>query len=426
MDFLNRAFAQLGELFKSMTPGARITAGLLLAVVVTSLAYLFRYQAGGADSYLMGGEPFQASQLAAMEAAFAKGDLEAYEVVGNRIRVPHGQQAKYMGALADAGALPPDYGKYLEKAATASGPFTSRAQSAELIKIARQNELQLILRSMKGIESASVLYDFEQKRGFGQENVVTASVNVKPVGAQPLEEERVPAIRHLVASAIAGLKPENITVTDLNGMAYPAGGSTGNGASLDDRYLSLKKFWDKYWARQVRETLGYIPGVLVAANVELDTEIEHEEHITEYDKNSVPYMIREKTTSKNTKGAAPNGRPGIAAQGNVNQAASIGNSGGPESTDEVGDTDTASAVPSKTLRKSQQGLTPKRVTVSVSVPSGYYEKVWMERNPTPAGQPPKKPDQAAIEQIKSAEKLNIQEAVVAVLPKRDPTADPFP
>jgi len=424
MEFLNRGLAQVGDLFKSMTPGARLTAGLLLTVIVVSLGYLFRQHTASADAYLMGGESFQSSQLAAMEAAFSKANLDGYEVVGNRIRVHGGQQVKFMGALADAGALPPDYGKYLEKAVSAGGPFTSRAQTAELIKVAKQNELQLILRSMKGIETASVLYDFEVRRGFGQENLVTASVNVKPVGAQPLDEDRVSGIRNLVAGAIAGLKPENITVTDLNGMVYPAGSSGSAGGSMDDRYLSLKRFWDRYWARQVRETLGYIPGVLIAANVELDTEIAHEENMTEYDKNAVAYSVREKSTNKNTRGAQPGGRPGLAAQGN--QAAAISTSGRTETTDDLTDTDTTSAVPTKLIRKSTQGLTPKRVTVSVAVPSGYYEKIWQERNPAPAGETPKKPDAAALEQIKTAEKLNIQEAVVAVLPKRDATLDPFP
>ena len=43
MDFLNKAIAQLSDLFRSMTPGARITAGLLLAVVVVSMGYLFQH-----------------------------------------------------------------------------------------------------------------------------------------------------------------------------------------------------------------------------------------------------------------------------------------------------------------------------------------------------------------------------------------------
>ena len=54
MDFLNKGIAQVSDLFRSMTPGARITAGLLLTVVVVSLAYLFNRQTASADAYLLG------------------------------------------------------------------------------------------------------------------------------------------------------------------------------------------------------------------------------------------------------------------------------------------------------------------------------------------------------------------------------------
>ena len=106
----NKAVAQLSDLFRSMTPAARITTGLLLVVVVVSLGYLFRYESSAADAYLMNGEPIPASLIPKMEAAFAKAHLEAYEVQGSRIRVPRGQQATYMGALAEAKALPPNFG----------------------------------------------------------------------------------------------------------------------------------------------------------------------------------------------------------------------------------------------------------------------------------------------------------------------------
>ena len=97
MDFLNKAFAQLSDLFRSMTPGARVTAGLLLAVVVISLGYLFRYEVSAADTYLMNGEPIPPSLMPQMEAAFAKAHLDSYEIVGSKIRVPRGQQGTYMG-----------------------------------------------------------------------------------------------------------------------------------------------------------------------------------------------------------------------------------------------------------------------------------------------------------------------------------------
>jgi flagellar M-ring protein FliF len=105
MDFLNQTVAQVNDLFRSMTPGARVTAGLLLLLVVISLGYLFTQQISGPDDYLMNGEPFSASELPAMEAAFSKAGLTNYKIDGARVRVPNGKQADYMGALADAKAL---------------------------------------------------------------------------------------------------------------------------------------------------------------------------------------------------------------------------------------------------------------------------------------------------------------------------------
>src|SRR5687768_97026 len=104
MDFFNKTFAQVGDVFRSMTPGARIMTGLLLVLVVISLAWLVNHQAaGGPDKYLLGGRPFSASELTAMEAAFASAGLGGYELEGNRIRIPQWEQAAYVAALADGG-----------------------------------------------------------------------------------------------------------------------------------------------------------------------------------------------------------------------------------------------------------------------------------------------------------------------------------
>jgi flagellar M-ring protein FliF len=43
VDFINKAMAQLGDLFRSMTPGARMTTVLLLIVIVVSVAFLFNH-----------------------------------------------------------------------------------------------------------------------------------------------------------------------------------------------------------------------------------------------------------------------------------------------------------------------------------------------------------------------------------------------
>ncbi|MCD4726759.1 MAG: hypothetical protein K8R46_03800, partial [Pirellulales bacterium] len=88
MDFVDRAYSQLQNLFHSMTPATRWTAGLLAAVVVVGLGYLGTHRNARPDADLMRGVPVTAAQLPTMEAAMAKADLTDYEIRGTSIFVP--------------------------------------------------------------------------------------------------------------------------------------------------------------------------------------------------------------------------------------------------------------------------------------------------------------------------------------------------
>src|SRR3990172_3481792 len=100
MDFLNQAIAQVSDLFRSMTPGARVTAGLLLAVVVVSVGYLFQYQSAGPDEFLFGAHYSPNGHLGQIEAAIPQAGLNGYRREGNRILVPTGLKAEYIAAVA--------------------------------------------------------------------------------------------------------------------------------------------------------------------------------------------------------------------------------------------------------------------------------------------------------------------------------------
>lgn len=189
MDFLNKSLAQVSELFRSMTPGARLTAGLLLAVVAISMGYLFQHSASGPDAYLFGGEPLPDGQLTRVEAAIAKAGLSDYQREGNRIRVPSGQQAKYLAAVADAGALPPNFNTILENAIDKGGPWESGEATRQRLKIAKQQTLSEIVRAMYWVENAIVLYDEHDSRGLrdlSSTKQITASVSVKPIVGETL------------------------------------------------------------------------------------------------------------------------------------------------------------------------------------------------------------------------------------------------
>ena len=214
MDFLNRAYLQLADLYRSMTPGARLSAGLLAVVVLLGIGLLAHPNASPAVD-LMHGLPLAASQLPAMEAAFAKTGLKGYEIRGTSIFVPRGRQADYMAALAEANALPPNLGDAQRKAVDGGTMFDLGPQRKQRMQIAKQEELSHGIRKMPGIASASVLCDVDSRPGPFKEKVITASVMVELTETGQLDERLVSAIRTTVAASIAGLKPENVAVADL-------------------------------------------------------------------------------------------------------------------------------------------------------------------------------------------------------------------
>jgi flagellar biosynthesis/type III secretory pathway M-ring protein FliF/YscJ len=222
MDFLQQAFAQSSKFVQSMTPGARIMAAASLAFVVLGAAWLSNRRDDGPGTYLMGRQSFSATQLRDMEGAFGKAGLANYQIEGDRVRVPRGQQSKYMAALADAGAMPEDFGEYLREAVNSGGFMVSRSRQDAQAKIALQSELQLVIRRMKGIKNAFVHIAEETSRGLQQTKTVTASVGIEPSDAAAVDDATIAAIRSFVASAWAGLKPEAVTVVSTNHASGPA------------------------------------------------------------------------------------------------------------------------------------------------------------------------------------------------------------
>src|SRR5687767_1972857 len=283
MDFVNKAYSQSLELFRSLSPGTRIVAGLLLAAVVVSLVYLFQYQVTSGDEYLLGGRPFTGSELTAIEAAFAKAGLGGSVLVGNRIRIPRGKKEEYLAALADNNALPADFYQYLDEATAADNPFAS-TKSMEMKRWnGKQKELALIISRMRGIESATVIFDEEVKPGLTRQKQKTAMVAVQSAGGA-LDEDQLKAIRNLVASGYAGLQRQDITITDMtSGLSFGGASGPGGISEEESQYAAHKGKFERDFQRKIASQLSMIPGVIVGVNVELSTELEHSTHSVKLD-----------------------------------------------------------------------------------------------------------------------------------------------
>jgi flagellar M-ring protein FliF len=413
MDFLNRTFAQVRDLFRSMTPGARITAALLLVVVVISLTYLFTYQVSGQDEYLLGGVPLSPGQFQTIEGALGKEGL-SYTIEGSRIRIPSGQQAKYMGVLADANALPPQWGQAMGDAIKGESVFISADSRKERYNHAKSAELRLWVREMKNIEDAAVIFDCKAEGGFRSRTLNTASVNIAPVPGQELTTEQAAAIRNLVAGAIAGMKPDNVTVTDIKNNRSFHGGLDGGDGNMGDRYGSLKHSYEREWKDKILNVLAHVPGVTVEPNVELAQVARHTTRTVTPSPKGTATRTMEKQVDHTREGAGPQGQPGFKA----NQPNALPAAAGKGSSDTESQSETVEEilVGGKEELTEMPGMTPTRVTVAIGVPNSYFQNIWLQQHPTPPGEEPKKPAANDLTAIQTQAIENIQKTVANLLP----------
>ena len=254
-----------------LTPAKVIASGfLLVAVVVAAWATRVRPSPVAEETELLSGMVLGTAELAVMEAAFDRAELKNYRVQDGQLYVSRGQQSGFLRALVDAGALPPEFGGSLRRAVESDSPWRSKATQAELLRIATQEELALVIRTMPGIEQAGVLYDVDTGGGLFRESgesVQTASVSVRTEAEVPLDPHRVQAIRVLVASSIAGLRAERVAVTDLRS-GHVFEGPLVSDAELvaSDPERARAVAYERHVVAKIRQALAFIAGVVVEVN----------------------------------------------------------------------------------------------------------------------------------------------------------------
>jgi flagellar M-ring protein FliF len=421
MDFLNQAIAQVSDLFRSMTPGARITAGLLLAVVVISVGYLFQYQTAGPDEFLFGGAYLPDGQLTQVEAAIAKAGLNDARREGNRILVPRGLKADYLAAVVDGGALPPNFHTYLESALSAGGPWESNETTKIRLKIARQQMLGEIIRHMDWVEDAVVLYDEQQPRGLRRTGLVTASINVKPVLGESVDPRRASILQKLVAHSVVGMRTEDVIVTSLgadNGI-----GSDGNvyPDSFQNEYYKTRVAYEQYKKQSILNALRDIPGIRVEVNAEIDNTIQETTQNLKPDKQGTALSavtVEEETSQGIVDGG---GQPGTTAQGPNRQGTLPQLQAKTESKTSKSTEETNNLVGQEQSIRQTTGFTPKEDWATVTIPRSYVETIWKQRNPE-ATDAPKEEDLRLVQETLITKVENI---VVPLLTRQNKGEDQY-
>lgn len=135
---------------------------------------------------------------------------------------------------------------------------------------ALEGELSRTIRSINRVQAARVHLVIPEKRLFDRDRESPrASIVLKLAG--DLDQAQVRAIRHLVATAVEGLKPEKVSIVDERGRLL-ADGAQAEGASglgLDDKQSSF----ERRLKAQVEEIVTGVVGV-GRARVQIASEID--------------------------------------------------------------------------------------------------------------------------------------------------------
>lgn len=427
MDFLNKSYGQIVDLFRSMTPGSRITAGLLLVLIATSLTYLFVFHANSGTDYLFGAREFSQSELDAMQKAFGTAGLDQFEVVGYRIRVPRRKRYQYIQALSQENFTPENFDSAVDEVLSSSSSwFESSQLRAMKLQHATQKKLARVISAITGIERATVQYHEERKGGYPVQTIRKATIAVAASGRRPLDAALVRAVR-ATASGWFGIEPENVVVTDLvRGRAYGGKNDIDDRGAADTVYADTKRMYEKSWQETIYDRLAMYPGIVAAVNVQLDPEMDNETSKVTYDPQATAV---ESNTSEKTQETRPpaGGRPGaVPNEVPSNKPRELLASSSPTiSSDESSEKQISVAGHEQTHSK-KASLIPQQVTVSVGVPKSYYQVVWKQRNPPKADQPLAEPDPAALKGIEQDIKKDIETAIVSLLPSLSAGTNPYP
>jgi flagellar M-ring protein FliF len=316
---MNRA----GDIWRSLEPRQQITlVGSLVAVMAV---FFLLFQLGSRPSWVTIASGMEAAEGADVAQALEGAGLR-YELRdgGSTAVVEKGGESKARVALANEGL--PRGGhvgfEIFDKKSLGATDFQQRVD----FQRALEGEIARTIESVDGVRSAEVQLVLPEKSLFLDEGT-KASAAVLLEGGTVLDGSAIGGIARLVSSSVEGLKTDDVAITDETGnLLWPNGGGPG-GDSLTAQLEAEQRYAAQVSSQittLLASTLGPGKGqARVSADLDLDRKTV--DSVT-YGTKSIPLTKTEAAETLSSKGSAPNGPAGTAA--NTPTYAGNGSAGG--------------------------------------------------------------------------------------------------
>jgi flagellar M-ring protein FliF len=173
-----------------------------------------------------------------------------YELEGDSILVVSDQYQKIKLLMTRAGLVTDDNDSGDDILLQDMGFGVSQRVEKERLKLSRERQLALAIKEMKNITNAQVLLAIPKQSVFARkERKASATVVVTTSRSYALSAQEVDSIVDIVASAVQGLSPNSVTVSDQRGRLLHSGSQSGFSAQSSKEFAVVRAQEDEYKAK---------------------------------------------------------------------------------------------------------------------------------------------------------------------------------
>jgi len=180
---------------------------------------------------------------------------------GTSIRVPADQALKLRMSMAQEGL--PGGGSIGYEIFDQQQPLGTTSFEQQVNKLrAMEGELARTIKTIDLVKNARVHLVIPERQLFAKEQPnPSASIILTMQGGAVLDKQQVSAIEHLVAAAVPGLKPNEVSIVDSTGTLLAAGTGDGEDSGLAGSAEEMRLGYENKVRRSIEEllqrTLGY-------------------------------------------------------------------------------------------------------------------------------------------------------------------------
>ncbi len=254
---------QILSVWDALEPRKRVIAILATVAMFLAVLGLTRMVNSPSLSLLYAGlDPSSSGEI----VTALEGRNIAFEIRGNAIYVDNSKRDEVRMALAGEG-MPANGVAGYELLDGLSGFGTTSQMFDAAYWRAKEGELARTILASPQVRSARIHISNTVRGAFGRNEEMTASVIVT-MGGSALSSKQAKAMRFLVASAVSGMAPEQVSVIDaVNGIVLAAGseGDAGGGDDVATKTAAMRANIERLLAARVG-----IGKAVVEVNIDAD------------------------------------------------------------------------------------------------------------------------------------------------------------